>query len=275
MADIPHIALNDGRTMPQLGLGVLQMPARETEPLVCTAIDLGYPAVDTAMIYGNEGEVGRAIRSADRPIFVTTKLWIPDMGPGTVAAFGASMDRLGLDHVDLYLIHWPAPARGDYVDTWRTLVRLAQDDSRLRSIGVSNFRIEDLRAIIDATGVVPAVNQIELHPRFQQRALRDFHAEHGIATTSWSPLGRGSLLDDPVLVDVAARHGKSPAQIVIRWHVQSGLVVIPKSANQARLAENIDVFDFALDDADMARIAILDRSDGRSGPDPAHFSGMI
>lgn len=253
--------------MPQLGLGVWQTPAGDTATVVRMAIEAGYPAVDTAAIYGNEDGVGEAL--AGRPdIFVTTKLWNADQGyDETLRAFDASAARLGRDTIDLYLIHWPAPRRDLYVDSWRALIELRRS-GRAASIGVSNFAVEHLRRIIDETGEVPSINQIELHPRFQQHGLRAFHAEHGIVTQSWSPLGQGSLWDEPVLRAIGERHGKTAAQVIIRWHIDSGLVVIPKSVNAARLRENIDIFDFRLDDDDMTRIAALDSAGGRTGPDP-------
>jgi 2,5-diketo-D-gluconate reductase A len=187
-------------------------------------------------------------------------------------AFDKSLERLGDEYIDLYLIHWPAPGNDRYVETWETLVELNKD-GRARSIGVSNFRVSDLERIIEATGVTPAVNQIELHPRFQQSELRAFHEEHGIATESWSPLGRGALLDDDTIVGIASRHERTPAQVILRWHLQLGLIVIPKSVTPSRIEENFGVFDFELSDDDMAAIAKLDSPDGRIGPDPAEFNG--
>jgi 2,5-diketo-D-gluconate reductase A len=271
MSDVPNITLNDGKLMPQFGLGVFQMPSDETERLVRIAIDLGYPAVDTAAIYKNEQGVGTAVRAAGRPVFVTSKVWNTDQGfDATLAAFDASMERLGLDVLDLYLIHWPAPAQDLYVETWKALIRL-RDEGRIRSIGVSNFTAVHLERIIHDTGVVPATNQIVLHPGFQQVELRAFHEENGIATTSWSPLGRGAALEDETIGAIAAKHGKAPAQVVLRWHIDSGLIVIPKSSSRERQAENFAIFDFALDADDMAGIAGLDRADGRIGPDPDTF----
>lgn len=273
MTDQPSLTLNDGRTMPRIGLGVFQMPADETETLVASALRLGYRAIDTAAIYGNEAGVGAAVRATDETIFVTSKLWNSEQGhDAALRAFDASMAVLGLDWLDLYLIHWPVPARDLSVETWRAMIRL-RDEGRVRSIGVSNFRIADLRRIIDETGVVPVTNQIELHPSFQQAELRAFHEANGIATTCWSPLGRGAALDDPDIGAIARRLGRSPAQIILRWHVQSGLIVIPKASSEARQAENLDILSFALDDEDMQRIATLDRRDGRIGPDPETFGG--
>jgi 2,5-diketo-D-gluconate reductase A len=271
----PTLPLNDGRAIPQLGLGVWQIPDEETAAVVRAALDAGYRSIDTAAIYHNEAGVGEALRDAPVPreeLFVTTKVWNERQGyDETLRAFGESLGRLGLDYVDLYLIHWPAPRRDRYVDTWRALVRL-REEGRARSIGVSNFTATHLRRAIDETGVVPAVNQVELHPRFQQGALRAFHAERGIVTESWSPLGQGQLVGDPTLDTIARKHGKTTAQVILRWHLDLGLVVIPKSARPERLRENRDVFDFRLDVEDMARIAALDRPDGRLGSDPDAFS---
>jgi len=271
MADQPRITLNDGKSMPQFGLGVWQMPEDETQALVATAIDLGYEAVDTAAIYGNERGTGAAVRGTDRTIFVTTKLWNSEQGfDSTLEAFDTSFDTLGLDWIDLYLIHWPVPQADRYLDTWKALIRL-RDEGRVKSIGVSNFTIEALERVIDATGVVPATNQIELHPSFQQVELRAFHEANNIATTSWSPLGRGASLGDATIGEIAAKHGRTPAQVILRWHLDLGLVVIPKASSRERQAENLAALEFKLDAEDMARIAKLDRADGRIGPDPATF----
>ncbi|HZZ33563.1 MAG TPA: aldo/keto reductase [Phenylobacterium sp.] len=274
MAEQLRITLNDGRPMPQVGLGVWQTPADQTADLVDVALKAGYRHVDTAMIYRNEAGVGEGLRrsgvSRDE-VFVTTKLWNDFQGfDQTLAAFDASLARLGLESVDLYLIHWPAPSRGHYLESWRALVRL-HSEGRARSIGVSNFGVDHLERIAGETGVTPAVNQIELHPRFQQAELRAFHAAHGIATESWSPLGQGGLLADPTIGAIAAKHGKSPAQAIIRWHLDMGLIVIPKSATPSRIVQNFDVFDFALDADDLTAIAGLDNPGGRIGPDPTAF----
>jgi 2,5-diketo-D-gluconate reductase A len=270
----PTIALNDGRVIPQLGLGVWQIPNDETAAAVRAAIDAGYRSVDTAALYHNERGVGDGVRAAGvsrDDVFVTTKLWHDHHAyDAALRAFDASLARLGFDYVDLYLIHWPAPRQNRYADAWRALVRL-REEGRARSIGVSNFNREHLERVIDATGVVPSVNQVELHPRFQQRALRAFHAERGIATESWSPLSQGDALRDPAVREIARKHDRTPAQVVIRWHLDEGLVVIPKSSRPARIRENVAVFDFALDDDDRARIAQLDRPGGRAGFDPASF----
>jgi 2,5-diketo-D-gluconate reductase A len=270
----PPIALNDGQAMPQLGLGVWRTPPPDTAEVVRTALEVGYRAIDTAAAYDNEAGVGEGVRASGLPreeVFVTTKLWNTDQGyDEALRAFDRSQARLGLGYVDLYLIHWPSPARGRYIDSWRALVRL-QEEGRVRSIGVSNFMIEHLRRIVAETGVVPAVNQIELHPCFQQTDLRAFHAGQGIATESWSPLGKGRLLKHPEIARIAARHGKTPAQAVIRWHLDSGLMVIPKSVHPERIAENFEVFDFRLDEEDMRAIARLDDPNGRIGDDPLSF----
>jgi 2,5-diketo-D-gluconate reductase A len=275
IANMPQIDLNDGRRIPQVGFGVFQVPPEETAQAVTLALQSGYRAIDTAAAYRNERAVGEAIRSSglDRDeVFVTTKVWSDDHGAErTRAAFEASLERLGLDEVDLYLIHWPVPARGLYVETWRTLTEL-HADGRARSIGVSNFQPDHLRAIIEDSGVAPAVNQIELHPRLQQAQLRRVHAEHRIVTEAWSPLARGGVLDDPVITRLAERHDRTPAQIVLRWHVQLGNVVIPKSVTPERIRANIDVFDFALDDDEVRSIEALDSGE-RTGPHPDRFGG--
>lgn len=266
------VTLNDGRTMPQLGLGVWRTPQEVAAEVVKTALEAGYRSVDTAAIYGNERGVGEGLRAAGvarDDIFLTTKLWNDNQGfDSTLTAFDKSLGRLGLETVDLYLIHWPAPKKDLYVDTWKALVRL-KEEGRAKSIGVSNFQPEHLQRIIDETGVVPAVNQVELHPSFQQRALRDAHAKHGIHTESWSPLGQGKQLKDPVVAEIARKHGRTPAQVVIRWHLDSGLIVIPKSVTPSRIVENFQVFDFKLDADDLAKLGGLDTAGGRIGPDPA------
>ncbi|MER5897647.1 aldo/keto reductase [Streptomyces sp. NPDC001876] len=270
MSTVPTVTLNNGIAIPQLGFGVFQVPDDETTAAVSAALDAGYRSIDTAAVYGNEAGVGRALADSGIPreeLFVTTKLWNADQGyDSALAAFDASLAELGLDYVDLYLIHWPTPARDLYPDSWRALEKLLAD-GRIRAAGVSNFQPAHLRRLIDAGSLVPAVNQIELHPGLQQEELRTLHAEHGIATEAWSPLAQGALLDDSALVAIAERHGKSPAQVVLRWHLQLGNVVIPKSVTPARIRENIDVFDFTLSSADMEAIAGLDRG-MRTGPDP-------
>ncbi|MFD8555671.1 aldo/keto reductase [Streptosporangium canum] len=269
------ITLNNGVSMPQLGFGVFQVPEDETARAVTGALEAGYRSIDTAAIYGNERGVGQALAASGLPreeLFVTTKVWNGDQGyDSTLAAFDASLAKLGLDHLDLYLIHWPAPARDLYGETWKAMEKLLSD-GRVRAIGVSNFQPAHLTRLIDTGGIVPAVNQIELHPALQQAGLRDFHARHGIVTEAWSPLAQGAVLKDPVIVEIAERHGKTPAQAVLRWHVQLGNVVIPKSVTPARIKENIDVFDFSLTDGDMEAIARLDAGT-RTGPDPDTFNG--
>jgi 2,5-diketo-D-gluconate reductase A len=264
----PTVALNDGAAMPQFGLGVFQTPPDETARVVKMAVDEGYRLVDTASMYRNEEGVGEALLGRT-DVFVTTKLGNSDHGlDEALRAFDASIKKLHRDTLDLYLIHWPRPRVNRYVESWKALVRL-QRERRIRSIGVSNFNRDHLERIIGETGVTPSVNQIELHPRFQQKALRAFHDQNGIKTESWSPLGRGGLLSESALVEIAAKHRKTAAQVVIRWHLDSGLIVIPKTVRLERLKENIGVFDFKLDGDDMQRIEALDSPSGRMGPDPA------
>jgi 2,5-diketo-D-gluconate reductase A len=270
MLDVPLIPLADGRRIPQLGVGTYKVPAAETAALVDGALRHGYRHLDTAALYGNEREVGDGMRRsgvARDDIFVTTKVWNDDQGyDETLRAFDASLERLGLDIVDLYLIHWPVPSRDRYVPTWRALIRLAEE-GRARSIGVSNFSPAHIERLRDETGVVPVVNQVELHPRFPQHELQTWLDAHGIVTEAWAPLARGGLLDEPALDAVAARHGVTPAQVVIRWHIERGVVLFPKSTSLDRLRENADVFGFALDDDDRAAIAGLETG-VRTGRDP-------
>jgi len=267
-----QIRLNDTSSIPQLGLGVWQVDPATTAQVVGWAIEAGYRSIDTAEGYRNEEGVGEAIRNAGVPrdeLFITSKLRNgAHKRDRALREFDATMEKLGLEQLDLFLIHWPMPGRGDYVEAWKTLIEL-RDAGRIRSIGVSNFNQDHLERIIGETGVTPAVNQIELHPRFQQRDKREFHASHGIAIESWSPLGSGRLLDDPTLGAIAEKHGKSIAQTIIRWHLQQDLIIIPKSAHRDRIAANLDVFDFELDADDFEKITALDSSDGRTGPDPA------
>ncbi|KUI40013.1 oxidoreductase [Mycobacterium sp. GA-1199] len=269
----PSITLNDGNSIPQVGLGVWQTPREDTERAVATALEAGYRHIDTAAAYQNEREVGEALKKSGLPrdqVYITTKLWNSDQGyDSTLRAFDKSMDRLGLDYLDLYLIHWPMPAKGAFVETFKAFADL-REQGRIRSIGVSNFEPEHLRELVDANGIVPAVNQIELHPLLQQEELREMHAQMGVATEAWSPLGQGSLLSKETVVSVAEAHAKTPAQVLIRWHMQLGNIVIPKSVTPERIVSNFDVFDFELSEQDMASVSTL--GDGtRLGPDPRTF----
>lgn len=275
MSKVPPITLNNGVEMPQLGFGVWQVPDAEAETAVAAALEAGYRSIDTAAIYGNEEGTGKAIARSDVPredIFVTTKVWNSDHGyDSTLKAFDASLAKLGLDYVDLYLIHWPTPARDRYVDTYKAFEKLLSD-GRARAIGVSNFLPEHLERLIGETSVVPAVNQIELHPHLQQAAAREYHAEQGIVTEAYSPLGSGKgILEIPAIVAIAQKHGRTPAQVVLRWHLQLGNVVIPKSVTPSRIEENIDVFGFTLDAEDLAAISALNE-DRRLGSHPAEFN---
>ncbi|RAZ72697.1 aldo/keto reductase [Mesorhizobium atlanticum] len=267
-----QLKLNDGATIPQIGLGVWQVEPSITAKVVRWGIEAGYRLIDTAEGYRNEEGVGEAIRAAGVPrneLFITSKLRNgAHQRDAALRAFDDTMQKLGIDRIDLFLIHWPVPAQNKYVEAWKTLVEL-QKAGRIKSVGVSNFNQDHLERIIGETGVTPVVNQIELHPRFQQRDSREFHKKHNIHIESWSPLGSGRLLSDPTLEKIANKHGKSVAQVTIRWHLQEGLIVIPKSIHQERIAGNFDVFDFELDAQDMQTIRGLDSADGRTGPDPA------
>jgi 2,5-diketo-D-gluconate reductase A len=271
--DQPRLRMNDDREIPQLGFGVFQVPPEDTAHVVAHALRTGYRHVDTAAAYQNEAGVGEAIRASglDRDdVFVTTKVWNSSQGRERSArSFQKSLGRLGLDQVDLFLIHWPAPSQDLYLETWETLIEL-RESGRARSIGVSNFYPEHLERIIDATGVVPAVNQVELHPRFPQAELRAFHAEHNILTEAWSPLAQSEVLDDPQIAEVARRYDRTVAQVILRWHLQLGNVVIPKSVTPSRIEENFLVFDFELTDDDMRAIESVDTGE-RVGPDPMVF----
>jgi len=271
---VPFLELNDGNRIPQLGLGVWRLPAEDTERVVSEALEAGYRHFDTARIYDNEAAVGRALAASGIPreeLFVTTKLWNSDQ-EDPHGAFEASLDRLGLEKVDLYLVHWPVPARNTAVAAWRGLVEIV-GSNQCDSIGVSNFEIPHLNELITETGVVPAVNQIELHPLHQRRELREFCAERGIAVEAWGPLGQGKtdLLERPVTVAAARAHGKTPAQVLIRWHLQHGTIVFPKTSRRERLIENAKVFDFELSDTEMAAIDAMDEQ-RNFGPDPATFN---
>lgn len=274
MVFAPLVEMNDGRSIPVIGFGVWQVPDDVVVDATLKALEVGYRHIDTAYLYLNERGVGEALRRSglDRDdIFVTTKVWNTDHGyDETLRAFDKSTGLLGIDEVDLYLIHWPTPARDIYLDSWRALIRL-REEGRARSIGVSNFHEAHLRKIVDETGVIPAINQIELHPWLPQAHMRDIDARLGIKTEAWSPLGSGRLIDDPVIAEVAAKHGKSPAQVMVRWSIQLGNIVLPKSVTPERIEQNIDVFDFELDDADMAAIATLE-SGRRTGPNPDDFN---
>lgn len=266
----PRLSLADGADIPQLGFGLYKVPATDAARLCLDAIGIGYRHLDTAAFYGNEREVGAAVRAAPVPrdeLFVTSKVWKDDNGfDETLRAFDASIDRLGLDRLDLYLIHWPVPSTDRYVDTWRALIRL-QEEGRVRSIGVANFHVHHLERIIGETGVTPVVNQVELHPWLPQAAVRAFDAARGIRTEAWSPLARGRVLGTPQLDELASKHDRTPAQVVLRWHVQLGNVVIPKASSPERLAENLDVFGFELDADDLATLASLETGE-RTGRDP-------
>lgn len=272
---VPNIPLHDGATIPQLGFGVFQVPPQDTAEVVTRALETGYRHIDTAAAYRNEAGVGQGLKASGLgrgEVFVTTKCWNDDQGYEQAKhALRASLDRLEMDFVDLYLIHWPAPSRELDVETWRAFIEL-QAEGLTRSIGVSNFQPEHLERIAQETGVTPVVNQVELHPRFQQAGLRREHSDRGIVTEAWSPLAQGRVLDHPVITALAERHGRTPGQIVIRWHIQLGSVVIPKSVTPARIEENFDVFAFHLSDADMEEIGRLDAGE-RIGPDPDAFAG--
>lgn len=278
MSQIDHrIRLNDGHSIPQLGLGFWQLTPTEAEAVATEGLAAGYRLLDTAEGYSNEEGVGAALARSNlqrSDIYVTTKLRnAAHSRDAVLREFDASMEKLGVEVLDLFLIHWPRPAQDLYVEAWKTLIEL-RDQGRIASIGVSNFNEDHLQRLIDETGVTPAVNQIELHPGFQQQNLRQVHQRLGIVTESWSPLGQGGLLDNPAIGAIANRLGRTPAQVIIRWHLQQGLVVIPKSANAGRIRQNADVFAFSLSDEDLAAISALDRADGRVGPDPrtAEFS---
>lgn len=273
----PYLTLHDGRRMPQLGLGTWKVTGADTAPAVQAAVKAGYRAIDTAYIYYNETEVGQGIADCGVPredLFITTKLWNNrHERESAKAALQESLDRLQLDYVDLYLIHWPIPKESLYLEAWEALIQL-RDDGRAKSIGVCNFQLRHLQKLLDKTGVLPVVNQIELHPYFQQTELQAYHSDHGILTQAWSPLGQGQVLQDPVIQELAHQLQATPAQIILRWHIQMGRLVIPKSAHADRIQENFKLWNLYLDDAAMARIATLDRPDGRIGPDPDRFHLM-
>jgi 2,5-diketo-D-gluconate reductase A len=278
MTGVPSIQLNDGNEIPQLGFGVFQIEPRDTVEAVTRALEVGYRHIDTAEMYGNEKEVGEAVRDSglDRAdVYVTSKLNNSFHRPDDARrAFDETLSVLGFDYVDLFLIHWPLPTLydGDYVSTWRTLEEF-KEEGRTRSIGVSNFQVEHLEQLAAETETVPAVNQIELHPYFQNTEVRAYGDSHGIATEAWSPIAQGAVLDDPVLAQIAERAGRSPAQVVLRWHIQHGYIVFPKSTTPERIRENLELFDFELDSGEMERIDGLDRGEGgRNGPHPDRFA---
>jgi 2,5-diketo-D-gluconate reductase A len=270
---IPTLTLRDGVEIPQLGFGVFQVPPEETQEAVEEALAAGYRHIDTAAAYRNEAGVGAAIEATGigrGDVFLTTKLWNSSQGyDSTMEACEKSLRRLGMDHVDLYLIHWPVPTEDRYLDTWRAFERI-HEEGRARTIGVSNFRVEDLERLKAEAQMLPTVNQIELHPRLQQAELRAWHEDHGVATEAWSPLAQGALLDEETIEGIAVEHDRTPAQTILRWHIQIGNVVIPKSVTPERIRENFDLFDFELAEEEMAAIARLDSGE-RIGPDPASF----
>lgn len=276
---VPDIILNNGRAIPQFGFGVFQIEPEDTAAAVAAALRAGYRHIDTAEMYGNEREVGEAVRRSglDRAeVFVTTKLGNGFHRPDDARrAFDASLDALGFDYIDLFLIHWPVPTQydGDYVSTWKTLEEFYRD-GRAHSIGVSNFQPQHLRRLRMASDILPAVNQIEAHPYLTQAEVRAFCAKYQIAVEAWSPIAQGKILDDPAITSIAARTGKSPAQVVLRWHIERGDIVFPKSVTPARIKENIDIFDFRLSDQDLAAITALNR-DERTGPDPDTFDVLF
>ena len=278
MTPSPTIELNDGKTIPQLGFGVFQIPPAETASAVSLALEAGYRHIDTAQMYGNEKGVGDAVRASGlnrADVYITSKLNNGFHRPDDARReFARTLTELGSDYVDLFLIHWPLPTLydGDFVSTWKTLEEF-REDGRARSIGVSNFQVAHLRQLADECDVVPAVNQIELHPYFPNGEVDAYGKAHGIATEAWAPLAQGKVLDDPALADIAARHGKSPAQVVLRWHIQHENIVFPKSTTPARIRENFEVFDFELDAGDVAALDALDRGEaGRDGPNPDEFA---
>jgi 2,5-diketo-D-gluconate reductase A len=273
MAAVPNVALNNGVDIPQLGFGVFQIKPEDCVEATTAALQVGYRHIDTAEMYGNEKEVGQAIKQSgiDRAeIFVTSKLNNNNIGyDAALTAFDQTMKDLDLEQIDLFLIHWPLPTKRNFVDTWKAFENIYAD-GRARSIGVSNFQPHHLRRLHEETTVPPAVNQIEIHPYLTQEELRAFDAEHGIATEAWSPIAQGKVLDDPVITAIAETHGRTPAQVVLRWHIQHGSIVFPKSVNPERMKQNFEIFDFELPEADMASISSLNK-DERTGPDPDVF----
>jgi 2,5-diketo-D-gluconate reductase A len=277
MTRVPNITLNDGNTIPQLGFGVFQIEPKDTADAVKTALEVGYRHIDTAQMYGNEKEVGEGIRAsgiARDEIFVTSKLNNTFHEPDAARkAFDTTLADLGLDYIDLFLIHWPLPTQygGDFVSTWNTLIEFAKD-GRSKSVGVSNFQPDHLERLAAETSLVPAVNQIEVHPYFTNEIARQYGKEHGIATEAWSPIAQGKVLDDPTISEIANKVGKSTAQVVLRWHIQRGDIIFPKSVTPKRVEENFALFDFELDNAAVEAISALDKGeDGRGGPNPDTF----
>jgi 2,5-diketo-D-gluconate reductase A len=268
---IPTIKLNDHTTIPQIGFGLYLVEDQQTNSSVQEAFKAGYRSIDSAQIYQNEAGLGHAIKEGGikrEELYITTKIWNSEQGyDSTLKSFDVSMSKLGLEKLDLLLIHWPSAHRGLYMETWKAMIQL-QRNGRVKSIGVSNFAIEHLNKILDGSSVVPVINQIELHPHFQQNELRAFHDQHNIKTESWSPLGQGKVIADPVIKKIADKHKKTPAQVILRWHMENGLIAIPKSVTPARIVENIHIFDFKLDESDLAAIAKVDDKNGRIGPDP-------
>ena len=275
MSDVPNITLNNGVEIPQLGFGVFQIAPEDTADAVSAALEVGYRHIDTAQMYGNEREVGEGVRASGLPrdeVFVTSKLNNDAHDPaGVAAALDRTLDALGFDVLDLFLVHWPMPDVGDFVETWRAMCEL--DPGRVRAVGVSNFEPHHLQRLLDAGLTVPAVNQVEVHPYFRQDAVRAFDAEHGIVTEAWSPIAKGRVVHDPTIVEIADRTGRTPAQVTLRWHLQRGDVVFPKSSSPARMAENFAVFGWELSPEDMSAIDRLDRDD-RLGPHPDTFHRM-
>ncbi|MDA9918473.1 aldo/keto reductase [Erythrobacter sp.] len=271
MTDYPLLTLNDDRQIPQVGFGTYKIDDDKAPEAVKIALETGYWMVDTAAIYGNEPGVGKGIGEWS-DIFLQTKIWNDSQGyERTLAAAGKCLGRLGRDHVDMLLIHWPCPDKGLFVDTWKALIEL-RDQGKAKSIGVSNFREDDLKRIVDETGVVPALNQIELHPTFQQREMRALHDEMGIITQSWSPLGQGEGLSQAAIKEIADETGKPASAVIIRWHIQCGLSCIPKASSREHIEANFEALSFELSDDQMKRIDDLDDADGRMGPDPSEFS---
>jgi 2,5-diketo-D-gluconate reductase A len=276
MSSVPALELNNGVEIPQLGFGVFQIPPAETKAATLAALEVGYRHIDTAEMYGNEKEVGQAIRESGVPrehVFVTSKL---NNGfhahDAALKAFDQSLDDLGFDYLDMFLIHWPLPGVGDFVETWKAMEEIHRS-GRCNAIGLSNFQISHLQRVLDETGTLPAVNQIECHPYLRQDEVRDFGLEHSIATEAWSPLAKGKVIGDPTVIRIAGEMQRTPAQVVLRWHMQRGDIVFPKTVNRDRMVENFDIFDFELNDNDMDLITSLNR-DERTGPDPDTYNYM-